>query len=52
MAQIDLRDGGAIPEKQVKELFAALVIMAVATTLMASPMFDRLVANRSPAVAD
>ncbi len=24
MAQIDLRDGGAIPEKQVKELFAAL----------------------------
>ncbi len=35
-----------------EELFAALVIMAVATTLMASPMFDRLVANRSPAVAD
>jgi ribosomal protein S18 acetylase RimI-like enzyme len=24
MAQIDLREGGAIPEKQVKELFAAL----------------------------
>lgn len=24
MAQIDLRDGGAIPEKQVRELFAAL----------------------------
>ena len=24
MAQIDLRDGGAIPEKQVNELFAAL----------------------------
>ena len=24
MAHIDLRDGGAIPEKQVKELFAAL----------------------------
>ena len=24
MAQIDIREGGAIPEKQVKELFAAL----------------------------
>ena len=27
------------------ELFATLVIMAVVTTLMASPIFDRLVGN-------
>ena len=32
-------------------LFAALVIMAVVTTLMASPVFDRLVADRSLATA-
>lgn len=32
-------------------LFAALVIMAVVTTLMASPVFDRLVTDRSPAMA-
>ena len=30
------------------ELFAALVIMAVVTTLMASPIFDRLVGNNPP----
>jgi Kef-type K+ transport system membrane component KefB len=32
-------------------LFAILVIMAVATTLMASPLFERLVADRRPAGA-
>jgi Kef-type K+ transport system membrane component KefB len=31
-------------------LFATLVIMAVVTTLMASPIFDRLVGNRGPEV--
>ncbi len=31
------------------ELFAALVIMAVVTTLMASPLFDWLVARHAPA---
>jgi Kef-type K+ transport system membrane component KefB len=29
-------------------LFAALVIMAVVTTLMASPIFERLVGSRKP----
>ena len=32
-------------------LFATLVIMAVITTLMASPIFDWLVANRKPEAA-
>jgi Kef-type K+ transport system membrane component KefB len=32
-----------------KELFACLVIMAIVTTLMASPLFDRLIANRDNA---
>jgi len=32
-----------------KELFACLVIMAIVTTLMASPLFDRLIANRDAA---
>mgnify|MGYP006272643897 CR=1 FL=1 len=30
------------------EIFATLVIMAVVTTLMASPLFERLVARRAP----
>jgi len=34
-----------------EELFAILVIMAVATTLMTSPLFDRLVGSKMPAVA-
>lgn len=33
-----------------QEIFAALVIMAVVTTLMASPIFDRLVGKRGEAV--
>jgi Kef-type K+ transport system membrane component KefB len=30
------------------QLFAMLVIMAIATTLMASPIFDRLVGPTTP----
>ena len=33
-------------------LFAMLVIMAVVTTLMASPLFERLVGSKPPAVTD
>jgi Kef-type K+ transport system membrane component KefB len=31
-----------------QELFACLVIMAIVTTLMASPLFDRMIATSKP----